>query len=229
VLSQRGQCSSGVAGGSSLVHLHGESCPKSLRGRTPRTNGFEPADRRRLVRDPRTGEAPACPEPSAPPQASESISPGTRPATLRAGGLASADVGGRIRGRPRRGRGPRSGGFPVERAFPARRAGRRPRGRRAPVACRANTLPAKIAHANARRFAGGRLPRSVPDPVGKSDREFERRTRKSHAASGSSICVSSASPRTEPGDRRQSARPLRASGIVRRRILKSSHSEKFSM
>jgi len=36
------------------------------------------------------------------------------------------------------------------------------------------TLPAKIAHANARRFASGRLPRQVPDPVGKSDREFER-------------------------------------------------------
>jgi len=38
----------------------------------------------------------------------------------------------------------------------------------------ANTLPEKIAHANARRFASGRLPRPVPDPVGKSDREFER-------------------------------------------------------
>jgi protein-tyrosine-phosphatase len=38
----------------------------------------------------------------------------------------------------------------------------------------ASNLPAKIAHANARRFASGRLPRSVPDPVGKSDREFER-------------------------------------------------------
>ena len=38
----------------------------------------------------------------------------------------------------------------------------------------ANTVPAKIAHANARRFASGRLPRPVPDPVGKSDREFER-------------------------------------------------------
>jgi protein-tyrosine-phosphatase len=37
-----------------------------------------------------------------------------------------------------------------------------------------DTLQAKIGHANARRFASGRLPRSVPDPVGKSDREFER-------------------------------------------------------
>jgi protein-tyrosine-phosphatase len=37
-----------------------------------------------------------------------------------------------------------------------------------------DTLPARIAHANARRFASGRLPRPVPDPVGKSDREFER-------------------------------------------------------
>jgi protein-tyrosine-phosphatase len=37
-----------------------------------------------------------------------------------------------------------------------------------------DTLAAKVAHANARRFAGGRLPRSVPDPVGRSDRQFER-------------------------------------------------------
>jgi protein-tyrosine phosphatase len=36
------------------------------------------------------------------------------------------------------------------------------------------SLAARVDHANARRFASGRLPRSVPDPVGKSDREFER-------------------------------------------------------
>jgi protein-tyrosine-phosphatase len=37
-----------------------------------------------------------------------------------------------------------------------------------------DTLSAKVAHADARRFAGGPLPRSVHDPVGKSDREFQR-------------------------------------------------------
>ena len=37
-----------------------------------------------------------------------------------------------------------------------------------------DTLSAKVDHANARRFASARLRRSVPDPVGKSDREFER-------------------------------------------------------
>ena len=36
------------------------------------------------------------------------------------------------------------------------------------------TLSARVAHANARRFASVRLLRSVPDPVGKSDRDFER-------------------------------------------------------
>jgi low molecular weight protein-tyrosine phosphatase len=37
-----------------------------------------------------------------------------------------------------------------------------------------DSLPARVAHANARRFAGGRVPRSVSDPVGQSDRQFER-------------------------------------------------------
>jgi protein-tyrosine-phosphatase len=35
-------------------------------------------------------------------------------------------------------------------------------------------LDARVAHANARRFAGGRLPRSVADPVGASDQRFQQ-------------------------------------------------------
>jgi protein-tyrosine phosphatase len=35
-------------------------------------------------------------------------------------------------------------------------------------------LESRIAHANARRFAGGRLPSAVADPVGGSDRRFQR-------------------------------------------------------
>ncbi len=35
-------------------------------------------------------------------------------------------------------------------------------------------LGARIAHADARRFARGRLPRSIADPVGGSDRRFQQ-------------------------------------------------------
>jgi protein-tyrosine phosphatase len=35
-------------------------------------------------------------------------------------------------------------------------------------------LVARIAHADARRFARGRLPRSIADPVGSSDRRFQQ-------------------------------------------------------
>ena len=35
-------------------------------------------------------------------------------------------------------------------------------------------LESRVAHANARRFAGARLPRAVADPVGGSDRRFQQ-------------------------------------------------------
>ena len=35
-------------------------------------------------------------------------------------------------------------------------------------------LESRVAHANARRFAGARLPRAVADPVGGSDRRFKQ-------------------------------------------------------
>ena len=35
-------------------------------------------------------------------------------------------------------------------------------------------LESRVAHANARRFAGSRLPRAVADPVGLSDRRFQQ-------------------------------------------------------
>jgi protein-tyrosine phosphatase len=37
-----------------------------------------------------------------------------------------------------------------------------------------DSLEARVAHADARRFAGGGLPRTVADPVGGSDRTFRR-------------------------------------------------------
>jgi protein-tyrosine-phosphatase len=37
-----------------------------------------------------------------------------------------------------------------------------------------DSLEARVAHANARRFAGGGLPRAVADPVGGSDRRFRQ-------------------------------------------------------
>jgi protein-tyrosine-phosphatase len=37
-----------------------------------------------------------------------------------------------------------------------------------------NDLSSRVAHANARRFAGARLPRAVGDPVGGSDRRFRQ-------------------------------------------------------
>ena len=37
-----------------------------------------------------------------------------------------------------------------------------------------DSLESRVAHANARRFAGGRLPRAVDDPVGGSDRRFRQ-------------------------------------------------------
>ena len=37
-----------------------------------------------------------------------------------------------------------------------------------------NDLSSRVAHANARRFAGARLPRPVADPVGGSDRLFQQ-------------------------------------------------------
>jgi protein-tyrosine-phosphatase len=35
-------------------------------------------------------------------------------------------------------------------------------------------LESRVAHANARRFAGSRIPRAVADPVGRSDRRFQQ-------------------------------------------------------
>jgi protein-tyrosine-phosphatase len=37
-----------------------------------------------------------------------------------------------------------------------------------------DSLESRVAHANARRFAGGRLPSAVVDPVGGSDRMFRQ-------------------------------------------------------
>ena len=96
-----------------------------------------------------------------------------RARTLRAGGLASADVAVGFEA-AHVAAAVQVGGIPVERAFLLVELADVLEVDVLPWPAGANTLPAKIAHANARRFAGGRLPRSVPDPVGKSDREFER-------------------------------------------------------
>ena len=38
----------------------------------------------------------------------------------------------------------------------------------------ADDLESRVAHANARRFAGARLPKAVADPVGGSNRQFRQ-------------------------------------------------------
>jgi protein-tyrosine-phosphatase len=67
-----------------------------------------------------------------------------------------------------------TGGVPVERSFLLAELADVLEVDVLPWPAGTDTLSAKIGHANARRFASGRLPRSVLDPVGKSDREFER-------------------------------------------------------
>ena len=93
--------------------------------------------------------------------------------TLRAGDLASSDlaIGFEL---SHVAAAVETGGIPAERAFLLVELADVLEVDVLPWPTSSKTLPAKIAHANARRFASGRLPRPVPDPVGKSDREFER-------------------------------------------------------
>ena len=65
-----------------------------------------------------------------------------------------------------------TGGIPAERAFLLAELGDVLEFDVLPWPENSDSLGARVAHANARRFAGGRLPRSVADPVGGSDRQF---------------------------------------------------------